>query len=311
LKSNAARHIQTVRIRVPATSANLGPGFDALGLALNLFNEFRVAPAARNWIEGRGTCGGILGGGGIFFSAFRRAFKAADARAPKVEVTVEGRVPVARGLGSSATAIVAGVLAANAFLGSPFSVAELVSLAAQEEGHPDNVAPAILGGLVAAMMEDDRTLARRYRPHSRWRVALLIPEYPLSTDKARKAIPKKIAHRDAVFNLTRVPFVLDALVRGDGEQLSLAVRDRLHEPYRRKLIRGYAAIRESATKAGAAAVYLSGAGPTMAALCLGMAAAERAARAMRWAVRDEDFAVEAAILRLSLTGASVRIRKST
>lgn len=276
-----------LKIRVPATSANLGPGFDGLGMALNLFNDFIVTPkeSGANTITGRGTCEGIGGADNIFFTAFRRVCKLAGAPAPKIDVVVKGRIPVARGLGSSATAIVAGAMGANAILGSPLTPEELVLAMAQEEGHPDNVAPAFHGGLTASVFTGDHLFTHVYRPHPSWRVVLLIPGYQLSTEKARAAIPKMVPHRDAVFNLTRVPLVLDAILTGDAEELRHVLDDRLHEPYRKRLIKGYDTIRRAALDAGAAAVYLSGAGPSMAALCKGKPSAERVSLALAKSVK--------------------------
>lgn len=297
-----------VIIRVPATTANIGPGFDGLGMALNLFNDFTVRPANRNKISGTGTCEGISGADNVFFDAFRLVCKRAKEKAPPVEVTVDGGIPVARGLGSSATAIVAAVHAANTLLGRPFDLRELLNFATEEEGHPDNVAPALLGFLTASFISPAGVVARKFKPNSRWRVALLIPDYPLETEKARRAIPRTVPLDDAVFNLTRIPFVIDALEDADAAELRLAVQDRLHEPYRKKLIRGYDDIRRAAERAGAAAVYLSGAGPTMAALCLGEDAANRAGAAMADAVAGKRFTSAWVVLKPWPRGAEVAFK---
>ncbi len=300
--------LRPLTIRVPATTANLGPGFDGLGMALKLFNVFQITPLAKgpNRIGGTGTCEGLKGSENVFFSAYRRVFAAAKKNPPPLAVEVRGNVPMSRGLGSSATAIVAGAMTANAWLENRFTNDELLALMTEEEGHPDNVAPAFLGGLTAAMRTDSRVLALRAKPHRAWRVALLVPDYPLSTEKARRAIPKMIPHRDAVFNLTRVPLVFDALTSGKQAQLNLALEDRLHEPYRKKFIKGYDAIRFAAKKAGASAVYLSGAGPTMAAFCWGEAKAQEVSAAMRTAVRGMNFSAEAMILKPHLDAAIIR-----
>lgn len=300
-------------IRVPATTANLGPGFDCLGMALDLCNDFafRVGGGSPGGLTGQGTCAGLeTGEDNMVHRAMERVREVAAARGrgavralPPVRISVTGRVPVSRGLGSSATAIVAGVVAAGRLLGARVKPEDLLLAATIEEGHPDNVAPALLGSLATSVWPGGRVISRVSTPHPSWRLALLIPGYELSTKKARAAIPAKIPHRDAVFNLTRVPAVVDALERGDARDLRDVMEDRLHEPYRRGLIRGYDEIRAAATEAGAAAVYLSGAGPTMAAFCKGQARARRAAQAMAEAVRNMDFPAEAITLRPRPTGA--------
>ncbi len=299
----------TLKIRVPASTSNLGPGFDGLGMALNLFNDFLVKPkkTGQNRIVGRGTCEGLRGGRNIFFDSMRRVSAMAGRACPKVDVEVKGGVPVARGLGSSATAIVAGALAANVLLGSPFGPEELMLPMLKVEGHPDNLAPALFGSLTASAVTPSQVLVHRYSPHRDWRVALLIPNYELSTAKARQAIPKKVPHRDAVFNLTRVPLIIDALIAGDGDELRMLVDDRLHEPYRKKLIKRYEQIRKAALDAGASAVYLSGAGPTMAALCLGERRAGRVARRMARAFTSRETEARSSVYRPRSRGATLQL----
>lgn len=298
---------RAVRVSVPATSANLGPGFDTLGIAVELTNEFTVTRLDADFdrIHGEGTCAGIVDGGGVLFEAMDRVCELANRKRPTVEVMIQGRVPMGRGLGSSATALVAGALAANALLGNKFTPEDLISPLTELEGHPDNVAPALFGALTASVMTGEGVLVHAYKPHADWRIAALIPSYQLPTSEARRAIPAEIPLKDAVFNLTRVSFVIDALVEGDADILSAVLSDRLHEPYRKKFIRDYDAIRDAALHAGAAAFYLSGAGPTLAAFCQGERAAERVRRAMsRAAVSDP--AHEAVILMPRRKGAQVR-----
>lgn len=298
-----------VKVTVPATTANLGPGFDCLGMALDLHNEFVVERLASHptVVEGHGTCAGLTDPDNLFVWSFQHAFKKAGGVAPAIRLDLYGNIPLSRGLGSSATAVVGGLLAADTFLGQRFTGAELLEQATEIEGHPDNVAPALLGGLTASVKTSRAVLSRQYRPHRDWRVALLIPSYELSTKAAREAIPKEIPHGDAVFNLARVPFILDALVQGDARELSLVMEDRLHEPYRKNLIRDYDPISAAAREAGAAATYLSGAGPTIAALCLGHTTAEDAAAAMLDAARAADSGAKSVVLRPHSTGADAII----
>lgn len=298
-----------VKVSVPATSANLGPGFDCLGIALNLMNDFRVEVKAQGEDEfiGTGTSAGVGAGPNLFTTSMDAVYRAAKRKRPPVLVRAHGRVPLARGLGSSATAIVGGVVAANALLGGRFAQEDLLQIATEVEGHPDNVAPALLGSLTASARTEEGVITHVYRPHRDWRVVLLIPSYELSTSKARRAIPKKIPHTDAVANLSRIPLLIDALVAGDANELRLVMGDRLHEPYRKKLIEGFNEIKAAALKAGAGGVYLSGAGPTIAALCLGEKAAKKVARAMAKASKKIDPKHETLVLRPRSRGAILRI----
>lgn len=297
----------TIRVSVPATTANLGPGFDSLGMALDLANEFTVTPVGKagDSTVGRGTCESIRGGHGVFFDAMDLVYDIARRKRPGVHVEIDGKVPIGRGLGSSATAIVGGALAANALLGDRFAAEDLIGPVAELEGHPDNVAPALFGSLTASVMLESGVITHIYRPHSSWRLALLIPGYELPTHESRKAIPKNIPLRDAVFNLTRVPIIIDALVEGDADILRRVLDDRLHEPYRKKFIKGFDEIRHAGLRAGAAAVYLSGAGPTMAAICPNQAVAERARKAMSRAA-SFDPAHTSLVLKPQSGGARVR-----
>jgi homoserine kinase len=212
---------------------------------------------------------------------------------------------MARGLGSSATGVVAGALAANRLLGDPLSLDEILALVVGVEGHPDNVSPALLGALTASARIGAATLTHQYQPHPDWRLALHVPAYALSTALARAALPARVPLADAVFNLTRTPLIVDTLVSGDARELAALLEDRLHEPYRRRSIHRYAAIRKAALEAGGAAVFLSGAGPTMAAFCMGDRAARRVADAMLAAAPRRSGAARALVLRPSLKGACV------
>lgn len=297
-----------VKVSVPATTANLGPGYDTLGMALDLANDFTVTRLGReaDHTIGRGTCEDLHGGTNIFHDAMDRIYRMARRKRPNVQVEIEGRVPIGRGLGSSATAVVGGALAANAMLGNPFHAEELLGPVTEIEGHPDNVAPALFGSLTAAAMTSAGVIVHVYRPHPTWHLALLIPSFELPTSEARKAIPRRIAHADAVFNLTRIPFVIDAITEGDSDVLHRVMEDKLHEPYRKKFIKGFDRIRTAGLRAGAPAVYLSGAGPTIAAFCPGPSMAERVRKAMsRAAAFDPNHT--SMVLKPNLKGAQFRV----
>lgn len=309
-------------VRVPATTANLGPGFDVLGLALDLWNEaeFTVeedaagAPsrwAARN--EGFGAAHLPTDATHLALRAFRAVFEHLGRPLPaRVHLHARNTIPVASGLGSSAAAVVAGVLAANAALGKPLEEGAALALATALEGHPDNVAPALLGGLTAAWMDEDGApqairlpLAPAWQKRA-W-LAIAVPQVALRTVEARRALPEQVPHADAVFNLSRLAVLLEALRRGWAEGLTQGVADRLHQPYRWPLLPGAEAVRQAARAAGAVAVALSGAGPGMVAFAPHLDDATPVAQAMVNAWRAQGIAAHGWALRPSMLGAQVQM----
>jgi homoserine kinase len=253
-------------VRVPATTANLGPGFDCLGLALDLWATFWVESIQHGLeVECRCDDGTALPSDGqnLAVQAMRAAFRRANKPLPSLRIRVECGIPIGRGLGSSAAAIVGGLVAANSLLGGCYSQAELLALATSIEGHPDNVAAALLGGLVIAVQDGKRlTTVRRPVPRS-LECVLFIPQHALSTKLARKVLPACVPRADAVYNIGRAALWIAAVQTRQWEWLDLATRDRLHQPYRRSLIKGMEQVFESARQAGARGVALSGAGPTL------------------------------------------------
>lgn len=266
-----------IRVRVPATTANLGPGFDALGLALRLHNTVALEEAEESWIEIEGEGAAALPRDTTHL-AYRGALavvEAARARGADMGGTRGGglprafhlrqhnRIPLARGLGSSAAAIVGGAAAANALLGKPLDEQALIDLAAGMEGHPDNVAPAVLGGLVACVTTEAGKVRYTRLVPKRLRVVVAIPEFAVSTAEARRLLPDQVPYRDAVFNVTRTALLVAALAEGRTDLLDEATRDRLHQPYRSRLVPGLDAVFAAARDAGAHGVALSGSGPTV------------------------------------------------
>lgn len=256
-----------IRVRVPATTANLGPGFDALGLALRLHNSvaLEAAPEPRIEIEGEGAMALPRDPSHL---AYRAALAVAGARkgaaAPRAfHLRQHNRIPLARGLGSSAAAIVGGAAAANALLGGPLDVQGLIDLAAGLEGHPDNVAPAVLGGLVACVTTEAGKIRWTRLIPRRLRVVIAIPEFAVSTAEARRLLPETVPFRDAVFNVTRTALLVASLAEGQMDMLDEATRDRLHQPYRARLVPGLEAVFAAARAAGAHGVALSGSGPAV------------------------------------------------
>jgi homoserine kinase len=264
---------QGVVVDVPATTANLGPGFDCLGAALDLNNRF-----AMRCIEGdgerfelviEGSEGSHLRGGpdNLVYRAAQRVWKEAGEPPMGLEARVQLAVPPARGLGSSATAIVAGLIGANALVGEPLSTEKLLELAIDIEGHPDNVVPSLLGGLCLTA----RAASQRWRVlRCEWspvvKAVVAIPSIRLSTAEARRAMPRSIPIPDAVLNLGALTLLLQGLRWGQGELIADGMHDRIHEPYRWGLIQGGQAVRQAALEAGAWGCVISGAGPTVLAL---------------------------------------------
>ena len=265
---------QKVVVDVPATTANLGPGFDCLGAALDLNNRF-----AMRRIEGggerfeliiEGSEGSHLRGGpeNLVYRAAQRVWKAAGLEPVALEARVRLAVPPARGLGSSATAIVAGLMGANALVGEPLSKEKLLELAIDIEGHPDNVVPSLLGGLcMTAKAASQRWRVVRCEWTPSVKAVVAIPSIRLSTSEARRAMPKTIPVGDAVVNLGALTLLLQGLRTGNGDLISDGMHDRLHEPYRWRLIKGGDQVKQAATDAGAWGCAISGAGPSILALC--------------------------------------------
>lgn len=290
--------LSSFTVRVPASTSNLGPGFDTLGLALNLYTDYtvRLLDGGPSRLEGRAAGVKLHQKECPFFPMMDKIFALTGAEALPVEVLVNGEAPIGVGLGWSAAARVAGAVAANTLLGNPLSTLALLAALVQAEGHPDNVSPSLMGGLTASVMTAEGPLVEVYQPAPTWRVVILIPDYTLWTEKARRALPREVPLVDAVFNLSRVPFVLSALVSGNVNQLAKVLEDRLHEPFRGELIKRYGKIRRAALEAGAAATFISGAGPAQAAFCAGETSAKRVMKAMLAVTKGAKFTAQGLIL---------------
>jgi homoserine kinase len=258
-------------IRVPATSANLGPGFDTLGLALDLWNETTIAPAKEFSARINGEGAGKLTSGRnnlIVRAALRLAERAKKPLQP-FHAECVNQIPLSSGMGSSSSAILTGLLAGNTLLQNPFTREEILNLASDMEGHPDNVAPAMLGGLVVSTVENGRVIARKIPIGMDVRVTIALPDFYLPTKQARAALPKKVSMKNAVHNISRTALMVEALRIGELGLLGTVMTDKLHQPYRLKLIPGAQSAMEAAKAAGAGAVALSGAGPGVIAFSTG------------------------------------------
>jgi homoserine kinase len=275
-----------VRVRVPATSANLGPGFDALGLALGLYNEVEACSAAATTVSIEGEGAGRLPTSekNVVVRAIRLAYEAVGRADERWTVRCVNRIPSARGLGSSAAAWVGGLAAGNALLGSPLDRAALLRLAARAEGHPDNVAAAVYGGLTVVGGEGDGVVALTLPVPSSLVWVVLVPDVTSATSDARAVLPATVPRADAVFNVQRVALLLASLQQGRLDTLGAALDDRLHQPYRRRLFPWMPAVADAARAAGALGCVLSGAGPSLLAITAGADVSQAVAMAMEQAL---------------------------
>lgn len=260
-------------IKVPATSANLGPGFDALGLALDLWNVTTITSAKEFSVRVTGEGAGRLASGknNLLVRVAQRLAERAGKSLPPFHAECVNQIPLSSGMGSSSAAIVTGMLAGSALLENLFSREEILNLACEMEGHPDNVAPAMLGGLVVSTMEQGKVIARQIPVGMNVHITIVLPDFYLPTKQARAVLPKKVSMKNAIHNISRTALVIEALRNGDLDLLGKAMTDKLHQAHRLKLIPGAASAMEAAKEAGASAVALSGAGPSVIAFSTGEA----------------------------------------
>ena len=256
--------MKRVTIRVPATTANLGPGFDAFGCALSLHTDVTFEET-----EGGLTITGCdeayAGPDNMAYTAFCAVLASLSEEVRGVKIHIDSQIPVCRGLGSSAALLVAGAMGANVLRGNRLSTQGLLNITNAMEGHPDNLAPAFYGGLTASMVDNGLPVTVNFPLHPDWQILALIPDFHLPTPLARSVLPKDIHREDAIYNVAHGAMVLKALELGDEKLLRNAMQDRIHQNYRRKLIPDYDAI-EAFIRTTGAAFCLSGGGPTL--LCI-------------------------------------------
>lgn len=255
-----------IKIQVPATSANLGSGFDSLGLALKFYNS--VIMEEFDGVDIKASDGSDIptDENNLIYTSAKFLYDLCGRPFKGLKLVQENNIPMTRGLGSSSACIVAGLIGANALLNNPLSKDDLVNLAARLEGHPDNSTPAILGGLVTAVFDGNRVYSVKVPISGRLKFAAFIPDFELKTEVARAALPKEVPHKDAVYNLSRAALMTASLFSGRLDNLRIAAGDKLHQPYRLKFIEGAQDIFSLANKIGAYAAFISGAGPTLMAM---------------------------------------------
>lgn len=264
----------SVTVTVPATTANLGPGFDCLGAALSLHNQFRFSRLSHNSqndlaiaVTGLDAEQVKTDESNLAYQAFAKLYHHLKQPVPPVQIEIDLGVPLARGLGSSATAIVGGLLGANELAGTPLSQEQIMELAIALEGHPDNVVPALLGGcrLSASGANGNWTICD-IPWHNEIIPVLAIPNFELSTSEARRVLPTNYSRADAIFNVAHLGLLLRGLETAEADWLRTALQDRIHQPYRQTLIVGFDPVQTAAIAAGAYGLVISGAGPTLLAL---------------------------------------------
>jgi homoserine kinase len=301
-----------ITVRVPATSANLGPGFDCLGLALDLWNEaiINLAIEFSVQVHGEGMERLSTGENNLIIRSAQTLAERIGKRLPPFHVNCTNHIPLSSGLGSSAAAKLTGLLGANALLGNPLLREEIIDLATEMEGHPDNVAPAMLGGLVVSTIENEKVFAHKLnigtKNDSLIHITVVLPDFHLSTQQARAALPDYVTTRAAVHNISHAVMVAEAFRDGDLELLAKAMTDTMHQPYRLPLIPGGAEAMYAAKAAGASATAISGAGPSIIAFSAKRDAA--IGEAMVNAFKGSGYPARTFQLKLSPHGAEAQIR---
>ena len=267
-----------VSVKVPASSANIGPGFDCLGMALPIYNtitiEETVLPGTGieiNMMSEEETIDEMVfddipkDENNLVYKAVEMLYNSIGQVPSELKINIQTGIPITRGLGSSSSIVVGGLLAANKLLGNPADETALLAIATEVEGHPDNVAPAILGGVVLATQEDDGTLSYcKLDWPEEWDISVCIPDFQLSTEIARSVLPKEVPMQDAIFNAKHLAMLIKAIETNNPKLMKVALKDRLHQPYREKLVPGMKEIMEAFKhEDGVLGCVLSGAGPSL------------------------------------------------
>jgi homoserine kinase len=285
-----------ITVRTPATSANLGPGFDTLGLALDIWATVSIE-------TGKTPTGSEHGATRLVWQGVQAAFESVGSP-PQMRIDWDNTIPVARGLGASASLRAAGLLAGNALLDGLHDTESLLALGTRLEGFPDNMSPTLLGGFQVNVRKPDGTILHLQAPlPDDLEVVVFVPDFEMPTQESRRKLPRQLSREDAVFNVGRVALLVAALGAGRYDLLDEATQDRIHQPARSQIFSGLAPIMEAAKQGGAAAAYLSGGGSTVAALA--RSSTERVARLMTQAALAHGFSGRSMITRPTLQGAHI------
>ncbi|MGB3509878.1 MAG: homoserine kinase [Microcoleaceae cyanobacterium] len=294
-------------VTVPATTANLGPGFDCIGVALSLYNHFKfsiadTATELKITVTGKEAPRVSTDQSNLVYQVFVKLYEYIKQTPPSVVLEIDLGVPLARGLGSSATAIVGGLVGANQLADNPLSQTEVMNLAIAIEGHPDNVVPALLGSCRLAASTSTGWEICDIPWHSDIVPVVAIPDFELSTAQARRVLPKEFSRADAIFNSAHLGILLRGLETGNRNWLQAGMQDKIHQPYRKSLIKGYEEVRLAALGAGADEMVISGAGPTLLALTNSFTSST-VVTAMADAWKNQGIATEVQALQIDTKGA--------
>lgn len=251
-----------VEVRVPATSANMGPGFDCLGIAVNMYNKFIVEEIEEGLIF-EGCDDKFKNEDNLIYRAMKRCFEKIGYKPKGLKIKVESEIPVSRGLGSSAACVIGGVVCANELAGRVLDNQQLLDLAVEVEGHPDNINPAFCGGMTVSISEGEEVVYNKVNIKEGIKFCALIPNFTLSTEKARSVLPKNVEYKEGIYNIGRTALLISALNNGDFHLLKFACKDKLHQDYRAQLIENFYSVKEQCEKLNCLGVFLSGAGPTI------------------------------------------------
>lgn len=251
-----------IEVKVPATSANMGPGFDCLGVAVNMYNRFLVEEIEEGLIF-EGCDDKFKNEDNLIYKAMKRCFEKIGYKPTGLKIKIESDIPVSRGLGSSAACVLGGVICANELAGRVLNKQELLELAVEVEGHPDNINPAFCGGMTVSISEGKEVIYNNVSVKNGFKFCALIPDFTLSTEKARAVLPKNIDYKHGIFNIGRTALLISALNNGEFELIKFACKDKLHEDYRAQLIENFYSIKKECERLNCLGVFLSGAGPTI------------------------------------------------
>lgn len=267
----------TVKVQVPGTTANCGSGFDAVGIACTIYNDLELTLTETSGfslkVTGEGAGAIPENERNIALQSIRMVLEKVGQGYSGIHIKMHNRIPLARGLGSSAAAIVAGLVAANAATGNTLTQQEIFDMATAMEGHPDNVAPAIFGGITVSIVSGDNQNKQahclRFMPDKPLNMIVAVPDFKLSTKAARQVLPQTFPLKDVVFNISRVALLIGALAQGEFQHIRYALEDKIHQPYREKLIPGMQNVFDAAIDSGALGAAISGAGPCLIAFAQG------------------------------------------
>lgn len=254
-----------VEVRVPATSANMGAGFDTMGIALNLYNNIQASEMESGLrIVNRNSRVFIpVNESNLIYRAIMRSFDEVGYQKKGLRIVQNSRIPVTRGLGSSSACVIGGLLAGNALSGRKLTYERILELAVEFEGHPDNAAPALYGGFCVSVCDGGKVYCQSFKPSPKLKYAVMVPNFFVATKKSRGLLPEQVPFRDATHNISRAAWLVASFASGQFEHLRLGVDDKIHQPYRKESIDGLEDIFQTAYKNGAMAAFLSGSGPTV------------------------------------------------